>query len=137
MITEEQYFMGRDKKYANELTDDIKRNAQELLRRVNALLNDITVLTGMRFDDIVISSGWRPAAINANTKGAAKKSLHMTGRALDIADADHILYTLIMKHVDLLHKHKLWMESMLSAPRWVHLDMSEARVDRKIRTFIA
>jgi hypothetical protein len=137
MITEQQYWMGRDKKYANELTDDIKRNATELMRRVNALLNDITVLTGMRFDDIVISSGWRPAAINANTKGAAKKSLHMTGRALDIADADHILYTLIMKHVDLLHKHKLWMESMLSAPNWVHLDMSEARVDRKIRTFIA
>jgi hypothetical protein len=137
MITEQQYWMGRDVKYSSELTAEIRANAKELLRRVNALLSDITTLTGMRFDDIVISSGWRPQAINANTQGAAKKSLHMTGKAIDIADKHRILYSLIIKHADLLHKHKLWMESLLSAPTWVHLDMSESRTDRNIRTFIA
>lgn len=137
MISDEQYWMGRDVKYSAELTDDIRANAKELLTRVNNLLNDLTLLTGMRFDDIVVSSGWRPLSINANTKGAAKKSLHMIGKAIDIADAHHILYSLIIKHSDLLHKHKLWMESVLSAPSWVHLDLSDARPDRNIRTFIA
>ena len=136
MITLEQFYMGRDKKYANELTDEIKANAVELRNRVNDLLSDLTYLTGMRFDDIVVTSGWRPASINANTKGAAKKSLHMRGKAVDIADPHHLLYGCIMKHPELLKKHGLWMESILSAGTWVHLDTGD-RKERNVRTFIA
>lgn len=137
MITLDQFYMGRDKKYANELTPEIKTNAVELLSRVNAMLNELSALTGMDFSHIVVSSGWRPASINANTPGAAKKSLHMVGKAVDIEDARHALYPAILAHSDLLHKYSLWLESNVSAPTWCHLDMSDARVDRNVRTFMA
>ena len=79
-ITLEQYLMGREKTYPSELTQEIINNINELLDKVNSLLFELKI------EKTSISSGWRPAAINATTKGSSKKSLHMTGKAVDILD---------------------------------------------------
>ncbi len=137
MISLDQYFMGRVAQYPADFTPEIRANAEDLLNRVNGLLGELGQLEGLMSQNIQVSSGWRPPSINAATPGSAKRSLHMVGKAVDIVDPHRILYGMIMKHADLLHKYGLWMESMISAPTWCHLDCSTARVDRNIRTFVA
>ncbi len=136
MISLDQYFMGRVAQYPNDFTPEIKQNAEDLLNRVNGLLSELGQLEGLMSSNIQVSSGWRPPAVNAATPGSAKRSLHMSGKAVDIVDPHRILYGMIMKHSQLLHKYGLWMESMLSTNGWVHLDNSTARVDRNIRVFL-
>lgn len=128
IITNKQYFMGRDEQYKTELTDQIKENAQILLNKVNQLLTELNI------DIVEVSSGWRPAAINNTIQNASKKSAHMEGKAVDIKDIDHKLYDLILSRNDLLKKYGLWMEDKESTKNWVHLDYKE-RSDRPIRVF--
>jgi Peptidase M15 len=62
-----------------ELTDELKSNAAKLCDAVNGLL------TELKWNKPVsISSGFRPSAVNAKVKGAAKKSAHQTCEACDI-----------------------------------------------------
>lgn len=113
-----------------ELTDDVKANAQRLLSAVNAFLSDL----GWK-GSVSVSSGFRPASVNANIKGAAKKSAHMTGLALDILDPKGQLGKRIREEKgELLRKHGLFMEALESTPTWVHLDLVP-RTDRPSREF--
>lgn len=128
IITEKQFYKGRDEQYKNELTDEIKNNAKIILNRVNALLDELKI------EKAEVSSGWRPESINSNTKGASKKSAHMVGMAIDIVDNNHELYNKILERSDLLKKYDLWMEDKESTPTWVHLDFKQ-RTDRPVRVF--
>ena len=86
MITLEQFWMGRDVKYADELTEIIRANAQITVDKVNQLLE--------RADPgkpHVVRSGWRPRAVNEATSNAAATSKHLSGEAADIADDDRAL----------------------------------------------
>lgn len=112
-----------------ELTSEVKDNLTNLLEKVNALLKELAI------DKSVVSSGFRPSDVNAATPGSAKKSLHMTGHAIDIAG--HEVYKAVEKHPELLKKYGLWMESSKNAPTWSHLDDSATRTDRPIRIFQA
>ena len=112
-----------------ELTSEVKANLTKLLEKVNALLKELTI------EHVVVSSGFRPSDVNAATPGSAKKSLHMSGNAIDIAG--HIVYNELENHGDLLKKYGLWREDKSGAPTWTHLDQSTTRVDRTSRTFIA
>ena len=132
-ITLEMHLMGREKQYASELTQEIINNINELLDKVNALLFELKVQKAS------VSSGWRPAAINSQIANAAKKSLHMTGKAVDILDdSNQSLAKMILTRPDLLTKYGLWMEDLGSTKgqntNWVHLDTG-SRKDRALRVF--
>lgn len=135
MLDKTKYFMGRDKTYAAELTEDVKKNADILINKINSLLKDLNWT-----QTVEVSSGWRPAAINGATANAAKKSLHMSGEACDLKDdKDQTLAKLIMSKPELLKKHGLWLEHPEATKgkntNWCHLDMSTKRSDRPVRVF--
>lgn len=133
IITLEMYLMGREKTYASELTQDIINNINELLDKVNVLLYELGVKSA------TVSSGWRPAAINSQTPNAAKRSLHMTGKAIDIRDdSNQSLGKAVLCRPELLQTHGLWIEDLASTKgkntNWVHLDIG-VRSDRPLRMF--
>ena len=121
----------KDRLESNELTKEVKDNAVRLLNRVNQLLKELG------YSKANVSSGFRPSSVNAKTKGAAKKSLHMLGKAIDIADPNHELYKKVEQKPELLKKYGLWMEHKEDAPTWCHFDISSLRTDREVRIFRA
>lgn len=132
-ITLEMYLMGREKTYPKELTQEIINNINCLLDKVNLLLFELGV------KEAKVSSGWRPAAINSATPNAAKRSLHMTGKAIDILDnKEQSLANLIVSKPELLKNYELWIEDPAHTKgkntNWVHLDIG-ARKDRPLRMF--
>lgn len=137
MLTLKRYLTA-DNKYPDrethvELNDEIKKNAEDLLKRVNALLIDLGI------DKVSVSSGFRTSAVNANTPGSAKKSAHMTGRAVDLVDdKNQTICKKILAKPELLKKHGLWMEDPAHTigrnTNWCHLDVVD-RKDRPIRVF--
>lgn len=122
MITLEQYYKGRDTQYAADLTDDIKSNAVETLRRANLLLDRFYA----EFPDAAprgCNSGWRPPAVNAATPNAAKKSKHMLAQAIDITDIDGTLDNWLMTQggQSAMADIGLWHEHPESTPGWSHV----------------
>ena len=120
-LTTEDYF-GRVSQVA-EPTDEIINNATELLVRVNALLDVINesypgIPAAMNPH---VNSGWRPAAYNATVPGAAVRSKHITGQAIDLADHDGELDGLLLDHPNLLELAGLWMEHPLATKGWTHV----------------
>lgn len=133
IITPESYLMGRDKQFPQELTEEVITNLTILLEKVNALLFELKIASAK------VSSGWRPASINANIANAAKKSHHMTGKAIDILDdSNQSLSAKILSQPDLLKKYQLWLEDPAHTKgkntNWVHLDIG-VRSDRPLRMF--
>jgi uncharacterized protein YcbK (DUF882 family) len=119
-----------DRANSDELTDEVRANATGLLDLVNQFLEELKVDT----ENLSVSSGFRPAAVNAAISNSAKKSLHMTGLAIDISDPDNSLDKLIQENPELLEKYGLWLEHPDSTPRWTHLDKGN-RSSRKVRIF--
>lgn len=113
-----------------ELTDSVLDNAQLLLDSVN----DLLVALDIDLTKVSISSGFRPSSVNSKIANAAKKSLHMTGLALDLADADGKLDELIEKNSHLLDTYSLWLESPKATKGWSHLDKG-TRSKRKVKIF--
>lgn len=126
MISLDDYFMGRQQMYRAELTDEVKRNAPETVRRANLLLNafyaDNPGAAPRR-----VTSGWRPPSLNRTIPGAAKNSLHMTGQAIDLSDDDEELDDWLMspngeavlRELGLRHEHPDYTS------RWAHLDTKQ------------
>lgn len=79
-ISLKEYLMGRD--VASPLTSEMSAAAEDLLDRVNGLLG---ILEGKGLKCGGVTSGYRPAAINAAV-GGAKNSAHSTCQAIDVAD---------------------------------------------------
>ena len=128
MITLTQYWMGRDKTHAAELTNTIRNNAQQTVDTINKLLAEAAA-DGVAFGrdattGTQVASGWRPADINAGTANAAKGSKHLTGQACDLRDTeDRQLAQWCLNHLDELRAFGLWMERPQWTPTWVHLQI--------------
>jgi hypothetical protein len=103
MITLSEFFMGRDTTHKAELTEEIKANAEITVDRVNRLLEAFG-------KDRRVNSGWRPAAVNAATPKAAKRSKHMMAQACDIEDKDGELDKFCMSNLKVLEDIGLWLE---------------------------
>jgi hypothetical protein len=133
MIDLENYITAsgkyKERLNSDELTKEVKDNAVILLNRVNQLLKELGIVNAT-----TVSSGFRPSSVNAKTKGAAKKSLHMIGKAVDLADPKHEIAHKILARPDLLKKYDLWMEDIVHTPSWVHLDCG-VRSERELRVF--
>src|SRR4051812_4549014 len=82
-----------------EATEEVKNNGKTLLKDVNALLEELGIAI------VIVSSGFRPSDVNKNIPNAAKRSLHMIGRAIDIEDPDGSLDALIRSRDDLKKKY--------------------------------
>ncbi len=132
-ITLEAYFAdpktGEDRrvKYVEDYTDEILENAKVLIEKVNSLLSDLGIIA------VVVSSGWRPTAVNSAV-GGAKRSLHLQGRAVDLKDSTGELDRVIEERPDLLKKYGLWLEDPDATTGWCHLDNGNRR-DRPSRVF--
>lgn len=107
-----------DRLNSPELTEEVKKNARVLLKKINSMLVELGV-TSVR-----VSSGFRPAAANAKA-GGAKKSAHMTGAAIDLVDLDGKLDQLFESRDDLLKKYGLWLESPAHTKGWAHCDTKD------------
>lgn len=131
MISREDYITASGKYperlKSTELTLEVEANIKRLLLVVNSLLKELGIVGA------VVSSGFRPSAVNAQIKNSAKKSAHMVGLAIDIVGVD--LAKLLLKKPELLKKHGLWLEHPDYTKTWTHLDLI-SRSARKIQVFI-
>ncbi len=124
MITLDAYWMGRDKLYPLALDTQTRRNAAVTVDLANRLL----VLAKMAGVPLVanpagtlVASGWRPPAVNAATPGAAKRSKHMTGEAIDLFDPTGAIDDWMVHSPQPLIDLGLWVEHRSATPRWAHL----------------
>jgi hypothetical protein len=121
-ITLSDFYMGRDKTYASELTLEIQANAVITVERVNQLLAEFYA-SQPEGSYRTVNSGWRPPEVNAGTEGAAKNSKHMTGQACDLSDDDGRLDAWCLVNPGMLAQIGLWQESPQSTPRWCHVQI--------------
>lgn len=111
MISMQEVLMGRAK--LEDLSDELKANGQELLRRLNLFRTEYGT-------PMIVSSGYRPA--NQNTQaGGAKQSAHMSLQACDFIDKDGKLFDFIKANPDILEKCDLYMEDPRWTKNWIHL----------------
>lgn len=123
-ITIKQYFMGRDEKYPEELTEEIKKNVEETVEKVSELIDIWGGYTE-------VTSGWRPAAVNAKA-GGAKKSNHMIGKACDLKDQAGRLDDWCLANLKVLEDIGLWLEDPASTPGWCHLQTVPPKSGRRV-----
>ena len=131
MISIDVYFSdpttGDDRrtKYPNEYNSVVKANAEELLRRVEGLFNDLGIVA------VRVSSGWRPMAVN-EAAGGSKGSCHLTGEAIDLVDTTGQLKQSILNKVELLEKHDLYMEDPSHTKSWAHLQTRKTKSGKHV-----
>ena len=108
------YYMGRDREYRAELTPELRANARDIVRRVNRLLRRAGITRK-------VTSGWRPAALNATVPGAARGSKHIHCLAIDLEDRDGALDAWCMANLPVLEALGLWLEHPAATSGWCHL----------------
>lgn len=114
-----------------DFNDEIKENALELIRRINALCFE---------PPMYFSSCLRSKSVHERIykeKGIPSDKIpwgssHLYGKAVDVADPKNILKEWLSKNVDKLEWNGLWCEAFSHTPGWVHFDM----VPKKRRFFI-
>lgn len=114
LITLHDYLMGRDQAYPADYTAQVAANAARTVDRINAFLEACGC-------DGHVNSGWRPPALNAATRGAARHSKHLLALACDLHDADGRLDLWALDHPEVLERIGLWQESPAATPGWCHL----------------
>lgn len=130
----EDYWMGRQETHPDDLSPEIVRNATHLLRRANnliVLMHDIQVETHP-VTRTPISSGWRPPSVNASVPGAAPRSKHMTGDAVDVYDPEGEIDAWCMDHLDFLAEAGLWLEHPSATKGWCHLQQVPPKSGRRV-----
>jgi hypothetical protein len=104
--------MGRDKEFP--LTEEMEVNLSKLMV---ALVKFQAACP----EELVVTSGYRPAKINASVPGAAKHSHHMECLACDFHDPDGKIDQFCADNFALLEECGLYMESPRTTPGWCHL----------------
>lgn len=137
MITLHDYWLGRDITHSLQLGTDLRRNAARTVDAANAMLvlakaAGVTLEQSPRTGTIV-TSGWRPADINAATPGAAARSLHMTCEAIDLYDPDGDLDEWLLASADtVLRDLALWLEHPAATKGWAHVQTKPPRSGRRV-----
>ncbi len=137
-ITLEHYWMGRDKTFSKDLTDEIRKNAIIVVERVNLLLalaeKDGVLPTTDTTTGTYIASGWRPVGVNSNTANAAATSKHITGQACDLRDGPikRRLASWAMLNHDKLEQCGIWCERPQWTPNWLHCQIVPPKSGNRI-----
>lgn len=113
---------GKYPERAAVATADVIANAAETAARVNKL--GLTALS--------VSSGFRPATINVHVKGAAVRSHHIMGRAVDLVDADGSIGKWCLANLDALEKAGLWLEDPSYTKVWCHLQTVPPKSGKRV-----
>lgn len=116
-FTRAELLHGRDKQFP--LTPEMEVNLENLVKAVTP----IRIAWGK---PMVISSGYRPASINASV-GGAKLSAHQTCQAVDIVDKDGKLAEWLLNNLTLLEDNGIFMEDPRFTNGWVHLQTRPTR----------
>lgn len=124
-ITKENLLMERDKQYPQDYTEEISQNLDKLL----IIINKIQDAYGKKFK---INSGWRPPSINENTPGAAAKSRHMIGLAVDIADTDGAIMNWVLNNLALMKELGVYLEDWRWTPTWTHFQIVPPKSGNRI-----
>lgn len=116
--------MGRDKSFPAELTPEIDANAAVIVDRANQLLA-LAQADGVDIEEnpktgSIVSSGWRPSAINKSTPNAAPRSKHLLGLAVDIYDPEGELDQWCLDNLDKMTACELWLEYPGATKGWSH-----------------
>lgn len=122
VITLADYWMGRDKTHAAELTTEIVSNAQQTVERANLLLSRYKAATGDA-EIRKVNSGWRPSAVNSQTTNAAPRSKHLLGQAVDLSDPEGDLDEWCLASPEVLQGIGLWQEHPSATKGWCHLQI--------------
>jgi hypothetical protein len=117
MISRDEILMGRDKQYP--LNKDQEANLAVLLDRINKV-------RAKYGKPMLVSSGYRPAAINAKVAGAAKMSSHTLCMAVDIRDLNGEVRNWVLSNLDFLQSVGLWIEDFRWTPTWCHFQIRPA-----------
>lgn len=142
VLTLEDYWMGRDVRYPEALTAEIRANAARLLASVNILL-EVAEKEGVPIGvdektGTPIASGWRPPAVNDRTSNAAIASAHLSGRGVDLQDLVHLgrplaRFALVCARPGgLLEELELFMERPQWTADWVHLQSYPPKSGRRV-----
>lgn len=131
MISITQYWMGRDKVYASELTLAVRNNALRTVAAVNVALGMFAKETGIVLTQV--ASGWRPVDVNCETSNAAEHSRHITGEACDIHDTPNRDFARwCCRNQSALAKIGLWLERFEWTPSWVHMQKVPPQSGRRV-----
>ena len=120
MVTVDQYLMNRK----SGLTFELLENAIDTVEKVNKLLGYFGSIR-------TVTSGYRPAAINAAV-GGAKLSNHMLCKACDLEDKDGKLDNWCMENQDKLKEVGLWLEHPSATKGWCHLQTVPPRSGNRV-----
>lgn len=137
MISLPDYYMGRDVTHQHLLGSDLRANAARTVEAANKLLvlakgAGVTLEESPRTGSIV-SSGWRPAEVNAATPGAAPRSLHMQCLAVDLYDPDGDLDDWLLASAEtVLRDLALWLEHPAATKGWAHVQLVPPRSGRRV-----
>jgi hypothetical protein len=115
---------GREITYASEFNDVISENLLNMAEKLNAF-------QAAYGKQLKITSGWRPAAINAKV-GGAKRSNHQLGLACDVADSDGAVDKFCMDNLKLLEELGLYLEHPDATVGWCHLQMAPPRSGNRV-----
>jgi hypothetical protein len=137
-ITLGEYLQGRDAIYPAELTAEIGANAATTVKLVNSLLA-VMEAEGMKLEahpvsQSLITSGWRPPQINRQVKGAAPKSKHMTGEAVDLYDPEGDIDNFLMSGQGqrVLASLGLYIEHPSATKSWSHIQIVPPRSQSRV-----
>jgi hypothetical protein len=138
MLTLADYWMGRDMTHGLELSTVIRKNAELMIDLADKLLilaktHGVTLEHNPRTKTIV-SSGWRPPSYNATVPGAAPKSRHMTGQAIDLYDPDGDLDGWAFSDIGqrVLTDLGLWLEHPACTKGWCHVQSVPPKSGRRV-----
>ena len=123
MITRDEVLMGRDKDVP--LSTKQEQNLALLL----TCLNNFRAVYGR---PMIVSSGYRTPAINAATKGAAKRSNHIQCLACDFKDPDGALDAWCLANLTVLSNCGLYLEDPAATPGWCHLQAAAPASGRRV-----
>lgn len=134
----QQYLAGRAEIYPGEFTDEVKKNAEDTVGKVNSLLA-VLEAQGVSLEAhprtmSMVSSGWRPPQINGQVKNAAPKSKHMTAQACDIYDPEGEIddYLISEGGQRVLASLGLWLEHPSATKSWSHVQTVPPRSGRRV-----
>ena len=97
----------------DDLTDELKKNAAELLMRVNKFRTEYG-------KPMYVTSGYRTPEHNIKI-GGSKNSAHCKCQAVDFKDGDGELKKFIAADLDILVRCDLYMEDPNVTTTWIHL----------------
>lgn len=118
-----EYTKDREKQFP--LSEEQKDNMHKLL----LVLDKLRDIYGK---PLVISSGYRPAAINSSV-GGAKKSNHIMCLAVDFVDDQKQTFgKWCLNNIKVLEELGLYMEDLRHTKGWVHLQIKAPRSGKRV-----